>query len=111
MVGDAVHNMNISKVFQPLTGEVAALKTPGNPVLLCAVSKTVPTIFAGCCNLLRETAFTSDFLLRESCFQAQLFHLPCVVNLKGKVFGAGPAIETADTDTSFNILIHDSLAY
>jgi hypothetical protein len=61
MVGNAIDNVNISELIQPLAGEFIALKTPRNVLLLRAWTKAVPALLTSREYSFRETPITANF--------------------------------------------------
>jgi hypothetical protein len=61
MVGNAIDNVNISELIQPLAGEFIALKTPRNVLLIGALTKAVPALLTMREYSFRETSITANF--------------------------------------------------
>ena len=66
MMRDAIDNMDISKIFEPLAGEFRALKTPRHLLLTGTLAKAVPAIDTDRKHSVCVTAIAASFFDRNT---------------------------------------------
>jgi len=106
MVGDPIDNMNISKIPQPLTWKVAALKTPGYLFLRSALAEPVFAYLTGGEYRVRQAAITTNLVRGDPRFTVNLLHLFSVVQSMCQVSRARAAVNPADPNAFAYILLH-----
>lgn len=73
MVRNAVFNVSISEVSQPLAGKVSALKAPGHFMLTGTLTEAVTALNTRRHYLIREAPITVRFLNRNAVSLGALF--------------------------------------
>ncbi len=98
VVPDSVHYMNFGKILQALTGEIAALETPGYFFLLSATAETVAAVATSGVDIVGKASVATDGFDRDLIGFRHLLQFIQILVLIGQVPGAGPAVKTADSN-------------
>ncbi len=106
VVTDSIYHMNFGEIFQPLTGELAALEAPGHFLLFRTVTKTVAAISTGGIHMVGKASVATDVFNRNLIGYSHFLQRIQILILIGQVFRASPTIKPADPNQLNPRIVH-----
>jgi hypothetical protein len=105
MVPEAVHLVDSGKILQAPAWEFRALEAPGYLFLLGATAEAVAAVPAGGIDMIGKASIATNLFDGDFISLGHLLQFILILILIGQVFGAGPAVKTADS-SELSIPIH-----
>jgi hypothetical protein len=98
VVPNSVHPMNFGKILQSLIREIATLEAPSYFLLPDATTEPVAAVATGGVDIVGKASVATDIFERDLIGYCHLLQFISILILIGQVFGAGPAVKTADSN-------------